>query len=349
MPYGELTLNRTNPLIHPRWNDILLASEDYSIFHTSNWAQVLNESYRCQPYYFTLIEGDKFAVLVPVMELTSWITGTRGICLPFSDYCYPLVDGHIPHSEVFPKIMSVARELNWRSVEIRGGEASDGKAEPSSEFNRHILSLEAGEENIFSKMRSNYRSKVRKAVRNDLNVEICRSAESLEEYYRLHCMTRRRHGLPIQPAYFFKNIYEHIIARNLGIVVLASHKNRYVAGSVFFHFGKKALYKFGALDKKYQHLQPSYLVMWHAIQWYSRKGYTQLCFGRTDTDHEGLNQFKDGWGSQRHQLNYYTFGLSRAGFVDNRQRVRRVGYRMFNKMPAPLLKIAGHLLYKHIG
>jgi len=33
------------------------------------------------------------------------------------------------------------------------------------------------------------------------------------EYYRLHCLTRKRHGLPPQPTGFFQKIQEHIIAK----------------------------------------------------------------------------------------------------------------------------------------
>ena len=44
-----------------------------------------------------------------------------------------------------------------------------------------------------------------------------------------------------------------------GFVALASYSNRVVAGAVFFHFGSKAIYKYGASDRNYQHLRANNL------------------------------------------------------------------------------------------
>jgi len=46
------------------------------------------------------------------------------------------------------------------------------------------------------------------------------SREAMEEFFRLNCLTRKRHGLPPQPAVFFKKIYEHIISPKYGSVFL---------------------------------------------------------------------------------------------------------------------------------
>ena len=73
-------------------------------------------------------------------------------------------------------------------------------------------------------------------------------------------------------------------------------RRRPIAASVYFHFGKAAIYKYGASDKRYQHLRPNNLVMWEAIRWCIQDGYTSLSLGRTDLDDEGLRQFKNGLG-----------------------------------------------------
>jgi lipid II:glycine glycyltransferase (peptidoglycan interpeptide bridge formation enzyme) len=107
-------------------------------------------------------------------------------------------------------------------------------------------------------------------------------------------MTRKEHGLPPQPFHFFKKIHDHIISKNLGVVVLASFDRENVAGAIYFHIGEKAVFKYGASDKKFQHLRANNLVMWEAIKWYSQNGYRSLCFGRTEPENQGLLQFKSG-------------------------------------------------------
>ncbi len=86
-----------------------------------------------------------------------------------------------------------------------------------------------------------------------------------------------------QPFIFFKKIHELLISKNLGIVVLAFLDEKPIAGAVYFLFGKKAIYKYGASDRAYQKYKANDLVMWEAIKWFSSNGYESLCFGRTRT------------------------------------------------------------------
>jgi len=146
-----------------------------------------------------------------------------------------------------------------------------------------------------------------KASSYQLKVEICNSVDSINKFYKLNCITRKRHGLPPQPSYFFKNIYKYIIAKDNGFVVLASYKGHNVAGAVFFHFGKNAIYKYGASNYTYQHLRPNNIIMWEAIKWYSLNGYSNLCFGITELEHNGLRQFKNNWGTEERIINYYKY------------------------------------------
>ena len=37
-----------------------------------------------------------------------------------------------------------------------------------------------------------------------------------------------------------------------GFVILASHQDKVIAGAIYFHFGEKVIYKYGASNKCYQ-------------------------------------------------------------------------------------------------
>ena len=114
-------------------------------------------------------------------------------------------------------------------------------------------------------------------------------AQAINDFYQLHVQTRRRHGLPPQPASFFLNIYEHIIKPGLGFIVLAQRESRPIAAAIFFRFGRNALYKYGASDKRFQEFRANDLVMWHGIQflaahrrrktafWTHRAAKTKVC------------------------------------------------------------------------
>lgn len=338
-----------DPRTYPNWNERLLDLPQVSIFHTVNWLRVLHGTYGYRPVYFACFEAGKPAVLLPMLEVKSWITGARGVSLPFSDHCEPIMAAHMSVAELIKEVIASGIRRRWTYVEFRGGDTLFEEALPFSTYYRHSLALHHGEETIFAALRRNYRAKIRKAGENALTIHTGQAPEAMAEYYRLHCLTRQRQGLPPQPRRFFERIHEHMIAAGLGFVTLVSHRGRNIAGAVFFGFGRRATYKFGASDLRFQHLQPNYLLFWHVIQWLCQRGYTELCFGRTEPGHTGLMQFKDGWGTRRHPLHYYRYDCKTGAFVQDDRHATVPGSRVWRHMPLPLLKLTGSVLYPHLG
>jgi lipid II:glycine glycyltransferase (peptidoglycan interpeptide bridge formation enzyme) len=283
------------------------------------------------------------------MEVKSWITGIRGVSLPFSDYCEPISNDSTSYQEVLEPVIMAARQQKWQFLEVRGGDTLLRGISPYTFYYRHLLLLGRDEAKVFSKLRSNYRARIRKACASDLTVAILRSPEAMTEYYWLHCLTRKRQGLPPQPAYFFQHIQEHIVAKNFGFVTLVSHKGNNIAGAIFFTFGRRAVYKFGATNRLYQYLSPSHLLLWYVIQWLCCHDYTELCFGRSAPNNTGLIQFKDGWGTNKSRISYYRYDPKTACFIQNVNQLSEAGSKIWRKMPITLLNLVGSVLYKHIG
>ena len=86
------TVNRvSHPIDFPHWNESLRSLPGHTFFHTSSWADVLHRSYGYKPVYFTIWEGDILSALLPCMDIDSVLTGKRGVSLPFTDSCEPIV------------------------------------------------------------------------------------------------------------------------------------------------------------------------------------------------------------------------------------------------------------------
>jgi len=338
-----------DPTRYDGWDDLILSHSDYSFFHSSGWAEVLYKSYGYTPLYFTVFQNGRISALLPLMEVNSLLTGKRGVSLPFTDYCGPIINGNIQIQDLLDYIIEYGKKCYWKSLEIRNGNNLLPLTLPSITYLGHALSLSEKEDQIFSGFRDSTKRNIKRALKEGVEVGIFTSFDSVKEFYRLHCLTRRDHGLPPQPYRFFKNIYQYVISKGSGIVVLTSYQSKYIAGAVFFHLGRKVLYKYGASDRRYQHLRANNLVMWEAIKWYSQNGYKSLCFGRTEPENQGLIQFKSGWGTTEQQINYYRYDFRKELFISTQSRVIGFYNKIFRKMPIPLLKKFGSILYKHTG
>ena len=298
-----------DPLSDRRWDELATSHPDCNIFHSSAWARVLCKTYRHRPFYLHLSQENKTMALVPLMEVASSLTGRRGVCLPFSDFCSPLLFGESAQNCVVSKLTQLACTRNWKFFELRSGIKPLTSAVPSATFYSHKIDLGRGTDHVFARFASSVRRAIRGALKKGVTVEISRARESLSAFYELHLRTRRRHGLPPQPMKFFHNIHEELMKNGLGFVALAHSASRPIAAAVFFRLGEKALYKYAASDERYQELRGNDLVMWEGINFLAHEGARSLHLGRTSLENDGLRRFKAGWGVDEEMLHYFRFDV----------------------------------------
>jgi len=343
-----MNLEIIDPIKYPDWDALLLRNGDYSFFHSSVWAKTLKVSYGCDPVYFASIEAGRLSLLMPFMNVVSPLTGRRGVSLPFTDRCAPFFLIKEALGPAVKRAIDFGKEAGWKYIEWRDAGYFSKEPLPWEIYYTHDLNLLRTESELFSSLKDSNRRNVNKAIKEGVSIKIGRSLDSLKSFYRLNCMTRRRHGLPPQPFFFFKNVFDFVISKGYGIVFSAVHSNNVVSASVFFHFGKNAIYKYGASNMKYQNLRPSNLIMWEAIKWYRNQGYETLNLGRTEFDNQGLLQFKRLWGTIESPMQYYRYDCKKKIYLQNH---RRVDYqnKILTWTPTSILRIFGRLFYKHIG
>lgn len=338
-----------DPIRDRKWNDLVLATDDYSVFHSSGWAETLHRSYAYTPFYFVLRDGDRLLGLIPVMEVKSFLTGKRGVSLTFTDYCEPIAhDPEIFHI-LLQRVIEHGRKAGWAHIEFRGGQKFLPHAPVQATYIGHTLALCSDEAQLLARFRSSTRRNITKSTLEGVETRMDTGLRAVDDYYRLHCLTRKRHGLPPQPFHFFRNVHDCIIARGHGFTALAYHRGQLIAGAMFFHFGNRALYKYGASDDSWQHLRANNLLMWEAIRWYGQNGYATFCFGRTDCNHTGLRQFKNGWGTKEKIIHYYRYDLGTGQYLANNGRGKSAAAQILEKTPHHILKVIGQFLYKHMG
>ena len=343
----QIRMQIIDPLSSENWDEQLGCHEKLNFFHSKAWARVLFETYRYRPMYFCTLDCDTIVNLLPLMEVRSFLKGSRGVSLPFTDYCEPILTDGVGMNEVLENFRQHGQQRGWQWFQIRGGDGIN--AAPDERYYVHELPLQSDTENLFSQFRPSKQRNIRKAQKQQIDIQHADDLAALGDYYGLHCRTRKRHGMPPQPYRFFHNIYRYVIAAGQGKVVLARQQDRIIAGCIFFHFRKKALYKFGASDMAFQHLRPNDLIMWDAIQWYAGQGYESFCFGRTELDNSGLRRFKSDWGTQERIVNYYRYDLQRQDFVTSHAAVKPAQKRLFQMLPVPALRLLGSVAYRHMG
>jgi hypothetical protein len=335
-----------DPTADPGWDSMIEEFSKANAFHRSGWTQVLQRTYGHKPFYVRWSENGRDRALVPLMEVRSLFTGRRGVCLPFADACDAL--SGTKDSGLFAALCELGRSSGWKHIEFRGSSIIPREAPHSASYLQHWLDLSDGTEKVYARFAPSVRRALRKAKANGLTVEIGGSAELMRTYYRLHVLTRRRHGLPPQPRSFFENQHRYLLERGHGFVVIASARNRAIAGAVYYHMGKQALYKFGAADAAFSTVRPSNLVMAEGIRHLIEGGFQSLHFGRTSESNVGLARYKLGWGAIEETLHYYRYDLRGKKWTESSPGGYSETSELFRYMPLMVNRFLGKLLYPHL-
>jgi len=337
-----------DPMKCPQWDALVSTCKGRSFFHGSAWAQVLQETYRHRPVYFCRFVKGAITGILPVMEVSSSWTGCKGVSLPFTDLCAPLYSSVADARALYSAAVRYGKDRGWRILECRSSATEWAGASRSVAFLGHVINLEDGSEALFHRFKSPVRCAIRKAERAGVRVEFSTSLQSMRSFYRLHCLARRRYGMPCQPFRFFENIARLMLGEGFGFIATALYEDLPVAAAVFFRDGQEAFFKFGASDYAYQHLRPNNLVMWESIKKCSDASLTRLHMGRTSLNQRGLRRFKLGFGACEVPIDYVKYSFRKGTFVKGVDYAESWLNSLFRRFPAPILRLTGNLLYPHL-
>lgn len=346
-----MNVHLLNPLSDTRWDALVARHPRATAFHQRGWLEALARTYGYEPFVLTsAASGEPLKDGVVLCRISSWLTGTRLVSLPFADHCDPLWNDS-NEAQTFSKWLREENDRNhWKYVELRPLTAAENGGDsfrPSRSYWYHELDLTPSFENLFGHLHYNsFRRKIRRAGREHITYEVGNTDRLLEEFYRLQLLTRRRHQLLPQPRTWFNNLAE-CMGKNMEIRV-ARKNGISVAAMLSLRHGSNVVFKYGCSDATAHSLGGMPFLFWKLIEESKNSGAEKIDFGRSDTDQEGLILFKDRLGTHKKLLTYYRYANSQAAHLATMSDSLAV-HAFSSVMPDSVLSVAGRLLYRHIG
>lgn len=334
-----------SPLEVANWDAMVRCMPRATVFHGTGWARTILDSYGHQAAYLLWGDESEPTAICPIIQSRSILGKLRGVTTAFADACEPLRTASGPDLKtILEAVLSLGRTRRWQWYQLSAAADSLGMT-PSISYHSHQLSLTQSEQELFDGLTCPARRGVRKAKDAGVTVEFLEDESGARQYHRLHCLTRRRHGLPPQPVSFFDSLGRNLLDGKSGFVTLARVNGEPAAAAVFLAFGNHAVYKYSASDDGLRHCYPGNLVMWESIRRLRSMGCQTLDFGRTSLVNEGLRRFKLAWGTEEGRINSYRFLLPEGRTI----RVNDASYgwhtRILRRLPGFALRWIGKLLY----
>jgi len=243
-----------------------------------------------------------------------------------------------------------AAHANCDYIELRPQTQSfsAGTSSNSEEYILQTLDLQPGLEELYRGLHaSSIRRKIQRASREHLVLESGCSERLLSEFYRLHLMTRRRHGLPAQPRVWFQKVIEH--SHGAATIRLAKKGETFLAAILTLESRRTVVYKYGCSDARYHNLGSIPFLFWNMIIDAKKRGFAEIDLGRSKLMHKSLITFKERWGAKQRRLTYARFPLRKTMAPLLEGNFLRMAGFIFSHCPDRVLIVTGNLLYPHIG
>lgn len=164
-----------------------------------------------------------------------------------------------------------------------------------------VVDLRANKEVVWEHMEGRARTAIRKAEKTGVKVRVADKPEDLDLYYRLHCETYKRTGVPPHPRSYFEAIWNGFQKVNLARILFAELDGEVVAAESFGVYKKATVYWTGASSGKGLSVEANSLLQWTAMQWMIENGiewyetgeaFPNLRGGKL----KGLSDFKRSFG-----------------------------------------------------
>ena len=340
-----------NPLKDARWTGFSLGHPKANVFHSVGWLTTLKKTYGYQPVAYTSsAPGAPLTNGIVFCQVRSWITGPRLVSLPFSDHCEPLVNSVDELRGLLGPPEIELQEKKWKYIELRPEslDYSTEATEGAEQYYLHVLDLRPDLAELHKKLHGDsIRRKIQRAEREHLELEAGSSETLLADFYKLHVVTRKRQQLPPHPESWFRNVLG-CLGEDARIRV-ARKDGRAIAAILTLTHNRKIVYKYGCSDSHSHNLGGMQFLFWHLIRDAKARGFVELDFGRSETTNAGLVTFKDRWGTQRRQMTYLRYPSRSATRGEVSSKLMNIAKKVFEHCPQSVLRLAGNLLYPHMG
>lgn len=329
----------------------LVGHAEATPFHRPVWLKAVAKGTGNRALALVLEQAGAIAAYLPLNEVHSPIFGRVLASTGFA------VDGGVLAGEgvdvrpIFAAVEELALRWSCPAVELRGGPLPENRAGWTVRDQSHcgfITQLAADDDAQLTAIPRKQRAEVRKALANDLTVDVGNGPHDRDAHYAVYAESVRNLGTPVFPRPLFEAVLDGF--GDDADILTVRHEGRPVASVLsLYHRGAVMPYWGGgtwdarrlrANDRMY------YELMLHA----RRRGCTHFDFGRSKTG-SGAYDFKRNWGFTPEPLSYagWTAPGAAKRDADPTSKAHSRQIDIWKRLPLPVANFFGPYIARGLG
>lgn len=269
------------------------------IFNTSDWLEVLKEGFNADVYYYALMDNDRIVLAISTILLDFKFMKMSYSNIPYGGFIGDLGCIHNFISLLEKKLKSegidifrITKKYNDNFENLNGYKVCSGL--------QQILNMNGLTED---KLWQGYKKRIRRDVRRAEKLGVVLKEEAdrddIEILYNIYRDTMKRNKTyAIWPKKAFYSVYDNLIIKGKGSILLAKINNQCIAGVIILYSEDSAYYFMNASKKDYLGYCPNDLLVHSAITLSIQKGKNYFDFMTSPKNEIELIKFKEKWGAQ---------------------------------------------------
>ncbi len=315
-----------------------------SIFLNTKWLKVIEKSFNLNCHY--VIFKNKQKTILPFYEIRLLLK-KNFVSIPFSfninldknqeNYLVQKLCENRDFFKNFNDVVIKSQFLNYNFSK---------KDFFKTKYNVYKIKLDKNTYKNFSK---NIKRALNKFSLFNFKIINVYSSKEFDEFYNNYVKSSKKLETFFYPKIFFYNLFKEF--NENFTIVSAYKKNQYLGGHLLLFDKNKneIIYFLSSKSFEGNNISIDKILIYKAILIAQKKKFQYLNLGRVSRSHEGLNNFKKLFGSEKHEVNYFSLNKRNLSILDQQSILKEIVKFFIKYLPLSIYKYINNKLFKYLG
>jgi len=328
------------------WDAYVDAAPSASNYHRWGWKEVIEKAFGWPTFYLVAKEATEIKGVLPLVWQKSWLFGSFVTSLPFFSHAGVLAESREAEEALVGEAITLARELGAGYLELRH-RCDHGLGLPTKTSKVSVLVMvEPDEDKMLKSLRSEVRTKIRKAVKCGLTGEM-HGEDALNDFYAIFAEKMRDLGTPVYSKSLFSEIFRAFGADTH--ICIVRHQGKPIAATFLAEFRGMIESLWSCSRRRLVTMEPNALLNWTILRYAGGNGCHIFDFGRS-TVGSGPHRYKLQWSSQEVPLywDYWSPEGKNRSDPDPANPKYDIFIRLWHRLPLRLANVLGPSIVRRL-
>jgi FemAB-related protein (PEP-CTERM system-associated) len=331
----------------PSWHPLLARHGHAAMYCDPGMVEALSRGLGQTAYVIEARAGNECVGVLPLVFLKGFLFGRFLVSLPYTSWAGAVADGEEISHRLIDRAIELTNEVDADFLELRHLHLNRHPGLVAGVTDKVLMRLALARDpgDNWQLLKSEVRTQIRKAMKNDLNL-YWGGPELLDDFYAVFAHNMRDLGTPVYPKGLFRSMLDLSPGRaELGLVRMHGTP---IAACLAVHGPGLTEIPSAAALRAYRGTAANSLLYWRAIERAIERGQAVFDFGRS-TPGSPTFIFKRKWGAEPLRA-VWQYHLRRGDTQAMRPENRKfqLAIRLWRRLPVPVTRILGPMIARGI-